>query len=330
MPRRGRPPGSKDTVPRSRTRVVKRQSRIQQLGEDEDDADDDGDFFDDRRPRIKIKARDKGKGRAISSDMDTPGLRVRLRIPSGGGRPTEVEEEKEEKIPYGGVITGEDADTSKTSITDADKAAFERSRKAAEGRLGGPPPDTAWDPQKSIQGSPAPSLVNGHGHAQSTPGPGENGNPLGLSKSFSSSALISRGLRDRVLQQTLSHAPSMPSLAAAASSSEKIKIIRFGVYDIDTWYSAPYPEEYQYVPDGRLWLCEFCLKYMKSGFVSGRHRVSDLLPLEVKLSYRRSKTYFRLNAKQGILLVTRSTEMGIYQSSKWMGGRIRQVIPCPP
>jgi hypothetical protein len=47
------------------------------------------------------------------------------------------------------------------------------------------------------------------------------------------------------------------------------------VYDIDTWYSAPYPEEYQHVPDGRLWLCEFCLKYMKSGFVAGRHRVGS-------------------------------------------------------
>lgn len=27
------------------------------------------------------------------------------------------------------------------------------------------------------------------------------------------------------------------------------------------------------MPDGRLWLCEFCLKYMKSEFGAGRHRV---------------------------------------------------------
>jgi hypothetical protein len=57
----------------------------------------------------------------------------------------------------------------------------------------------------------------------------------------------------------------------------KINQIRFGNMDIDTWYSAPYPEEYQYVPDGRLWLCEFCLRYMHSGFQAGRHRVSLLL-----------------------------------------------------
>lgn len=58
--------------------------------------------------------------------------------------------------------------------------------------------------------------------------------------------------------------------------ASKIRRIRFGKYDIDTWYSAPYPEEYSRVPDGRLWLCEFCLKYMKSGFVADRHEVSCL------------------------------------------------------
>lgn len=61
---------------------------------------------------------------------------------------------------------------------------------------------------------------------------------------------------------------------ARKSIAEKISIIRFGVYDIDTWYSAPYPEEYAKVPDGRLWLCEYCLKYMKSGFIAERHQVS--------------------------------------------------------
>jgi histone acetyltransferase SAS3 len=27
------------------------------------------------------------------------------------------------------------------------------------------------------------------------------------------------------------------------------------------------------MPDGRLWICEFCLKYMKSKFGASRHRV---------------------------------------------------------
>lgn len=94
---------------------------------------------------------------------------------------------------------------------------------------------------------------------------------------------MSRSLRDRVLlQQTASIsgitsalAPGTPMTSDTMSSGhpEKINKIRFGVYDIDTWYQAPYPEEYAQVPDGRLWLCEFCLKYMKSGFVAGRHRM---------------------------------------------------------
>ncbi|EIW65628.1 hypothetical protein TREMEDRAFT_36119 [Tremella mesenterica DSM 1558] len=66
---------------------------------------------------------------------------------------------------------------------------------------------------------------------------------------------------------------STPRLPMSNTSSHKIKKIRFGEFDIDTWYSAPYPEEYQNSPEGRLWLCEFCLRYMKSGFVAGRHKM---------------------------------------------------------
>lgn len=60
------------------------------------------------------------------------------------------------------------------------------------------------------------------------------------------------------------------------ASNLRIKTIRFGEFEIDTWYDAPFPEEYASVPDGMLWLCEFCLKYMKSRFSAGRHKVSGL------------------------------------------------------
>lgn len=40
------------------------------------------------------------------------------------------------------------------------------------------------------------------------------------------------------------------------------RCIEVGEYNINTWYSAPYPEEYAILP--KLFLCEFCLKYMKS------------------------------------------------------------------
>ena len=52
-----------------------------------------------------------------------------------------------------------------------------------------------------------------------------------------------------------------------------IKSIRFGEYEIDVWYQAPYPEEYSKLPDGKLWICEQCLKYFKTEFEITRHRM---------------------------------------------------------
>lgn len=48
-----------------------------------------------------------------------------------------------------------------------------------------------------------------------------------------------------------------------------IKCIDLGKYEIDVWYGSPYPEEYRYLP--KLYICEFCLKYMTSSAVSSRH-----------------------------------------------------------
>lgn len=54
-----------------------------------------------------------------------------------------------------------------------------------------------------------------------------------------------------------------------SESSNMIKTIVFGRYELDTWYHSPYPEEY--VRLGRLYMCEFCLKYMKSQTILRRH-----------------------------------------------------------
>ncbi|XP_046710378.1 histone acetyltransferase KAT7 isoform X1 [Silurus meridionalis] len=51
--------------------------------------------------------------------------------------------------------------------------------------------------------------------------------------------------------------------------SNMIKNILFGRYELDTWYHSPYPEEYARL--GRLYVCEFCLKYMKSQTILRRH-----------------------------------------------------------
>ncbi|KAL8202229.1 UNVERIFIED_CONTAM: Histone acetyltransferase kat6b [Gekko kuhli] len=46
-------------------------------------------------------------------------------------------------------------------------------------------------------------------------------------------------------------------------------VIEFGKYEIQTWYSSPYPQEYSKL--SKLFLCEFCLKYMKSKNILLRH-----------------------------------------------------------
>lgn len=51
----------------------------------------------------------------------------------------------------------------------------------------------------------------------------------------------------------------------------KIKAVYFGGYEIETWYAAPYPEEYS--RNRVLFLCEFCLKYMSSDYVAWRHKL---------------------------------------------------------
>ncbi|EEC18579.1 myst histone acetyltransferase, putative, partial [Ixodes scapularis] len=48
-----------------------------------------------------------------------------------------------------------------------------------------------------------------------------------------------------------------------------IRTLEMGRYEMDVWYSSPYPEEYQCL--AKLYLCEFCLKYMNSHTILRRH-----------------------------------------------------------
>lgn len=67
------------------------------------------------------------------------------------------------------------------------------------------------------------------------------------------------------VQQT--YAEMDPTTAALEKEHEaltKVKYIdriQIGKYEIDTWYFSPYPEEYGKQP--KLWICQFCLKYMR-------------------------------------------------------------------
>ncbi|KAJ2887557.1 Histone acetyltransferase [Coemansia asiatica] len=62
--------------------------------------------------------------------------------------------------------------------------------------------------------------------------------------------------------------PSTPS-GVSAGIGYQVKKIRIGSFEIDSWYISPYPDEYSRHP--LLYICEFCLKYMKSEFTYQRH-----------------------------------------------------------
>lgn len=77
--------------------------------------------------------------------------------------------------------------------------------------------------------------------------------------------------RQRLLKmQAEVEVPAKKSRKASGPASQ-IECIEFGGWEIDTWYAAPYPEEYS--RNRVLYICEFCLKYMNSDYVAWRHKL---------------------------------------------------------
>ena len=57
----------------------------------------------------------------------------------------------------------------------------------------------------------------------------------------------------------------------AYKSVQRIPKVQIGPHVIDTWYAAPYPQEYNNL--NCLYLCEHCFKYVKSEFALERHQM---------------------------------------------------------
>jgi hypothetical protein len=55
---------------------------------------------------------------------------------------------------------------------------------------------------------------------------------------------------------------------------KNIPRIELGRYEIDTWYYAPYPDGYggENLREDKLFMCEFCLKYIKRSKTLERHK----------------------------------------------------------
>lgn len=78
-------------------------------------------------------------------------------------------------------------------------------------------------------------------------------------------------LRCLYLKLRLSSVPPCVSL----SQITKVKYvdkIQIGNFEIDAWYFSPFPEDYGKQP--KLWICEYCLKYMKYEKTFRHHLVS--------------------------------------------------------
>lgn len=204
------------------------------------------------------------------------------RLPADAENQGDDDDSDEEEIDrFKGVLTGPDADVSKAVPLDEDKERFERSKLAAEGRLGGavaslPGSTSGRVIRKPLQTTflTTPSTSSSaYFSASPWAGSGAGGEGSRLPRSSTKG-------QDSSTETSTPNTPGTPVAfeATVASSAESgtampIKMVRFGEFDIDTWYQAPYPEEYSRVPDGRLWICEYCLKYMKSRFMASRHRM---------------------------------------------------------
>lgn len=72
---------------------------------------------------------------------------------------------------------------------------------------------------------------------------------------------------DEINHVQKTYAEMDPATAALEKEHEAITKVKYidriqiGKYEIDTWYFSPYPEEYG--KQSKLWICEYCLTYMR-------------------------------------------------------------------
>jgi hypothetical protein len=199
----------------------------------------------------------------------TPLPRIRLRLSTGKGK-----EREEERGLFDDILSVDDRDTSKTTIEFVDKQRFERSRLSAEVNKAFLLQSSVLTVVQEKLAPPPPLPLPSTPEVYATPGPSSR--PLRSSHPTLFPIPTST--------PGLSASPPPPISGPSQPHVLRIRTIRFGQFDIQTWYDAPFPEEYANTPDGRMWICEFCLKYMKSRFGAVRHRVSDcMLPMMIVL-----------------------------------------------
>lgn len=63
---------------------------------------------------------------------------------------------------------------------------------------------------------------------------------------------------------------SMTQSISEVTRVKNLNRLQIGMHEVDAWYFSPYPKEYAHLPV--LYICEFCLSFFPSQFMSSRHR----------------------------------------------------------
>ncbi|KAM4526700.1 histone acetyltransferase KAT6B isoform 2-T5 [Fundulus diaphanus] len=121
------------------------------------------------------------------------------------------------------------------------------------------------------------SVTSGDGSMVALGGRGSPGHLGRLHVKQEAPADLAAMSRDHVTEDDIETFTRVQELAAQKTGSltntdfvRRPAVIEFGKYEIQTWYSSPYPPEYSRLQ--KLYLCEFCLKYMRSKNILLRHR----------------------------------------------------------
>ncbi|XP_032430331.1 histone acetyltransferase KAT6B isoform X2 [Xiphophorus hellerii] len=120
------------------------------------------------------------------------------------------------------------------------------------------------------------SVTSGDGSMVALGGRGSPGHLSKLHVKQEAQADLAAMSRDHVSEEDVENFTRVQELAAQKTGSltntdfvRHPAVIEFGKYEIQTWYSSPYPPEYSRLQ--KLYLCEFCLKYMRSKNILQRH-----------------------------------------------------------
>lgn len=115
----------------------------------------------------------------------------------------------------------------------------------------------------------APSVSDGQSAGESCPHPRMNPGSMSVFPDQPDRKITRNQKRkhDEINHVQKSLAEMDPTTAALEREHEaitKVKYvdrIQFGKYEIDAWYFSPFPEDFG--KQTKLWICEYCLKYMK-------------------------------------------------------------------